>query len=278
MLDRRQSFAILASGLLFSWGAASLSAETPVPPATAAERFVPSDEFQKFITDLAREHVPENYEKRKNWGNTRRVQKGLDVRFEGLRLDTKRIFKEEEHGVWQWYTITNLEPDKHFTVRIEQVREATGGRVICDLSATAKLHCFGRQSQWDRGVQLYSVSADAETQVKLLVSATIRPRLDPKTFPPDVVLLTEVTHADLEIHDFRLQRVGPFDGPVIRSLSKTVREVLEDKIAADREKLVTKINEQIGKQQDKLRLRWSDLLETPWGNLAEKLTPMEKGK
>jgi hypothetical protein len=104
----------------------------------------------------------------------------------------------------------------------------------------------------------------------------LRPRLDPATFPPDIVLLAHVDHADLEIHDFRMRRLGKFDGPVVRSLSHTVREVLEDKIAADRPKLVNKINEQLEKQQDKLRLRWKDVLETPWSGLAEKLSPAAK--
>ena len=42
------------------------------------------------VTGLVRANLPDNYEKKKNWGNQTNVFDGLHVKRDGLRLDTKR--------------------------------------------------------------------------------------------------------------------------------------------------------------------------------------------
>ena len=46
-------------------------------------------------------------------------------------------------------------------------------------------------------------------------------RIDPLSFPPEVLLKPKIAAAKLDIRDFKLARVGQFDGPVIRSLSSS---------------------------------------------------------
>lgn len=238
-------------------------AHAQTPPVTEKE-FVPAEEFQTFVTQLVREQLPHEYEKKRNWGTTKRVFSGVDVGLDGLRLDTKRKFSDKNHGTWQMYFIKQVEPEKNLAVRIDRVQELDGGQVACEVSAVGRLHCFGKQVQWERGVQVYALSADCEATVRVKTRTILRPRLDATKFPPDVLLLAKVERAEIEILDFELQRVGEFDGPVIRSFSKTIREILEDRLAADHDKIVVKINEQLTKKQDKLRLKWADLLKTPW--------------
>jgi len=71
-----------------------------------------------------------------------------------------------------------------------------------------------------------------------------------------------VATADLDILEFKLRRISHFDGPVVKTLSASVREVLEDKIAEDRKKLVERLNKSLAKQQSKLRFSPADLLTT----------------
>lgn len=233
--------------------------------------FVPSEDFQAFVTGLAREHIPQTYERKKNWGATKRVLDGVDLDLDGLRLDTKRRWKDANHGTWQWYKLTQIDPDKNLIVRIEEMREVDGGQVKSRITATARMHCFGRQSQWERGVQLYSVSAEAEAAVKLTAIVTLKPRLDPGNFPPDIVLLANVDNANLEIQDFKLHRVSQLDGPVVKGLSRQVQQMIEDVIEEKKPQMVQKINAKLEKEKDKLRLKWADVLKTPWGGLAEKM-------
>jgi hypothetical protein len=48
--------------------------------------FTPSADFQELITKLAREQLPDKYEKTKNWGKTTRVFDGWKLERDGLRL------------------------------------------------------------------------------------------------------------------------------------------------------------------------------------------------
>src|SRR5262245_9514089 len=66
----------------------------PTPNPDSADSFTPSPEFQQWITNLVRQQLPENYEKRKNWGHTAKAFDGVSVKIEDGRLETRRKYKD----------------------------------------------------------------------------------------------------------------------------------------------------------------------------------------
>jgi hypothetical protein len=229
--------------------------------ATAGEPFTPSPEFQELITRLAREHLPDKYEKSKNWGETTRVFDGWKLERDGLRIETRRRFKEAKDGAWQKYSILLLEPEKQFEIRVANLRQRDN-QMVCDVTVVAAARVSGRHTQWENGVQLVSISAEAETRLRLRAEVAVAMKLDPAKFPPDIYLEPRVTQADLDILEFKLRRISHFDGPLVKSLSSSVREVLEDKIEADRKKLVASLNKSLAKQQSKIRFSAADWLSS----------------
>jgi hypothetical protein len=238
--------------------------DAPQQPAP----FTPSPEFQAWLTDLVREHLPHEYEKKKNWGNTEWRFDGLSVQLDDGRLKTHRKFAEMKDGRWTMYRIKLADPEEQFDVEVSRMEELPDGRVAMDLAAVAKLDVFGRQSLWTRGVQVFSLSAEADAKVRLTAHAEIATRLDPTVFPPDVHLAPNITTAHLEILDFKLRRISRADGPLVRSLSHTAREELEDKLAEDNEKLVAKLNKSLAKQQGKLKLSLAEMMQVKLGASA----------
>jgi hypothetical protein len=77
-----------------------------------------------------------------------------------------------------------------------------------------------------------------------------------------------VTAAKVEILQFKLRRISDLHGPVVRSLSHTVRKELEDKLADDNAKLVAKLNKSIDKREEKLKLSAGDLVKLKWDRFA----------
>ena len=241
------------------------------PASQVPDTFTPSEEFQQWITSLAREHLPDKYEKTKNWGHTTKVWDGVKLRLEDGRLETKRRWKQANDGTWYKYRVDLVEPEKHFDIRIRNIREIGRGRISADIQAVARLKCFGRMSQWEHGVQLLSLSADAETFAVVTTQVELRMQLDFAESPPAVVLVPEVRTARVDLHDFRLQRVSNAKGPVVKSLSSSVREVVEDRLEQQNQgKLAEKLNKQIARQQDKLRLKLPDVVGSPWAVLLPK--------
>ena len=232
-----------------------------VPGAADSAPFTPSPEFQAWLTDLVREHLPHEYEKKKNWGKTERRVSGLSVRLDDGQIKTHRKFAEMNDGRWTLYRVKLADPEEQFEVQVSRMEELPDGRVAMDLAAVARLDVLGRQSLWTRGVQVFSFSAEADAKVRLTAHAEIATRLDPTVFPPDVHLAPTITEAKLDILDFKLRRLSRADGPLVHSLSDSVREVLEDKLAEDNEKLVAKLNKSIAKQQSKLKLSLAEMMQ-----------------
>ncbi len=240
--------------------------ESP-PPSSAG--------IQTLLTNLIRAQLPVDYEHGKDWGKTKQVTRGLKISRDGLRITTKRRRKAVNHGTWKRYKIHLINPKESLRVRVENYAEQANHRVVFDLVVDAKLDAFGRLAQWESGLQLFSFSARADSEVRLRVRCDVGLLLDPSHIPPDIILDPKVTDANIEIRDFRLRELSELKGPFAKSLSSSVREILEDAIAAKRPRMVKKMNDKIDRSRDKLRLSFSEVLKTPWADKIQAVTPMK---
>lgn len=271
---------ILAIAAVTSWAPSIRASELPSgnaevelnPPVLATNSNgtagSSAEDLHQLVTAIARSHIPHNYENWKQWGKTSQRFDGLHISLDGLRLKTKRRKKEVNHGTWKMYRVYLIDPQQQFQVRVENIHDAGNGGVGFELLCTARLHIFGRLSQWVKGVQIISLGADADAQVRLRVSCQMVMRLDATKLPPDVLLRPSVSDANLEIVEFRLQQISDLHGPLVKELSSGVREVLEDEIEDRRPKLVRDLNSQIEKNQDQLRISVHDLLASRWSDLS----------
>ena len=225
--------------------------------------------FQQLMQRIVRENVPDKYVQEKDWGKTDRRWDGLRVKRRGtLQWSTKRKWKEVNHGTWKRYEVTQIAPEENLTMRIENLRDAGGGKLGFDVRLTSRLHASGRLAKWAKGIQIYNISADADAFVQLHMQCTLAVKLDFGKFPPDVILKPVVTQADLDVQEFQLRKVSKLRGPLVRELSGSVHRALLDRIAEKREKLPQKINRQIAKNQDKLTLSLSSFASERWEALT----------
>lgn len=239
----------------------------------AHSRAEANERLGKLVTSLVLAQMPHQYTREKNWGNQTERWDGIEWRREGWRLETKRKRKLVNDGTWRRYTAQLVDPKKKFAIRVVDISETEDNKlgVVLDFSAQLKLH--GRQSKWVKGVQLYSISADGRARVNLRVHATIGIRLDITRFPPDVVFEPEITKADLAVHEFQLDRVSKVGGEGAQQLTRAVRQILDNEVVEKREKLATKINEQIERNEEHLRLSIKDAVDSDWYEKAHPFLP-----
>jgi len=235
------------------------------PPPRRAEEIPVGESLQQFITRLVVDEIPREYENTKKWGGTKRVMSGLDWELDGIKIETRRQWKAVNHGTWKRYKLKLVDPEKTFEVRLENLRDLGDNRAAFDLIGVAKLDCSGRLSEWRRGVQLLSLSAEADAKVRLVAHLEVKMGLDPRTLPPDILLRLVVTSADLQLQEFELRRVSKADGPLVKQAGEIVEEGLQEYLAEHRQKLADKINTQLEKKRDKLRVPLSKLTTSAWG-------------
>ena len=235
--------------------------------ASPAGKEIPFGEsLQKTITQLVIEQAPREYENKKKWGGTKKIMSGLDWEIDGVKVETRRQWKEANHGSWSMYRVKLIDAEDKFQVRLENLRDVGDSTAECDLVVVGTLSFYGRLSEWRRGIQLYSLSAEGEARVRLQSHLTMKMSFDLRTLPPDIVVSPKFTAADLILEDLKIQRISHADGPVVKQLSGVVEHGIDDYLADHRQQLVDKMNAQLEKKQDKLRIPLSKLVDSPWGS------------
>jgi hypothetical protein len=229
-------------------------------------------ELSQWARWLCLMNLPANVEDTRKWGKQRRVWDGLDVKLDGMRIDTKQRWKMANDGTWSRYLIEFVDPANELKVEVKKFDvESDGKKFTTSVWVVAPLKLFGRVNQFARDVQLVSVSAKADATVRMKVDCQVEIKLIPVSFPPDVEFRPKVTDATIELLDFRVHEISQIHGQAAEWIGEGIREILDRKLTEYREKLVIKMNQTISKQQSKLRISASKWLTSSM-NLASKKT------
>ncbi len=212
---------------------------------------------------LVQANIPPHYESKKNWGATKRVYAGIDVDNDGLKLKTHRRYRDVRHGKWLKYEIELQEPTNSENLKIEVRRAETlpDGRIAMEVRIESKLDIDARQERWNYGLQLYSVSVRASARVRMTIKATFGIAIDYSRIPPDVLFQPQVDFAELKLIDLEVDQISKLGSDIAEELGDIAERLLRDEyLPKQNEKLAQKLNAQIERQRDKLRISASDWL------------------
>jgi len=220
-------------------------------------------ELSQWVRWLCLMNLPPNVEDTRKWGKQRRVWDGVDVKLDGLRLDTKQRWKMANDGTWSRYLIEFVDPAKELQVDVKSFDvEPDGRKFKTSVWVVAPLKLFGRVNQFARDVQLISVSAKADALVRMKIDCQVDIKLLPVSFPPDVEFRPTVTDASMELLEFRVHEISQIHGEAAQWIGDGIQDVLDRKLAEYKDKLVLKMNQSIAKQQSKLRISASKWLNS----------------
>ena len=248
----------------------SIAESGPSTQQTALNVLPDTSGTDALVRSILLQNLPREYENSKEWGQTKRRWNGLDVSLDGLRIDTKRRWKEVNHGTWTRYRAWLIDPENSLQIHLNSAYRSANQPAAFDLIVDARIGATGRLSEWNRGLQLYSFSADAEGKIRLQVSCEMALQFDTTRVPPDLLLAPKVTDAKLDLLEFRLHRISEADGPVVHKLGDSLQDELNREIQERRTKLVEKLNRAIDKNRDHLRLSVHDLVASGWGKMLPK--------
>lgn len=247
---------------------AEMPRSVPAQESTAAPEPLNALGPDSLVRSLLLANLPREYENTKQWGKTKPRWDGLHISLDGMRIKTKRRWKDVNHGTWTRYKAILVDPEHQLAIQFANLRQTPTQIAAFDLTVDARLTLTGRLSEWQQGIQLYSFSTEADAAVRLTMSCEARFTFDASKFPPDVLIAPRVTAAQLDLREFNLRRISDADGPLVRKLGDSVQDILQDEINERRGKLVEKMNRALDKQSGKLRLSVHDLTTAGWNKLV----------
>jgi len=222
------------------------------------------DVIDNLLTRVAVANIPTEFSQNKDWGTQAERFDGLDWEREGLKIETRRKRKWVNHGNWKKYSVSLRNPAEEFRIQIKNMREAENGKLAFEVHLAAHLDIDARNAKWEKGVQLYSVSATGHTQIRLVIGMEMDVRMGVNRFPPDMKLTPHATRANIIIDEFRIDRISKIGGEIAQQVTRSVREQIDQKIAEYDEKLLSKINEELEKHKDDFELSPTEALQSKW--------------
>ena len=269
-----------ALGLSFTWVAYGFLVQSQSNGISRAdEPFVATrsedgnEAIDSILKRLVLDALPHQYSDTKKWGGQSHVYDGFRFRNDDGRLETKRVWKMANDGTWRKYSAELIDPQQQLEVHLRELRQLPDGKLAFDLVFVAHLRLHARQSKWVKGLQLYSLSADGSAKVQLALHCELSSRLDLTKFPPEILFQPDVKSAKLDVMEFRIDHVSKIGGEVAQQVTEAVRSRLRAEIDSKENDLVKKINLQLEKNRDKLRLKLADAAKLPWAPAATPLMP-----
>lgn len=230
------------------------------------------EELGRWVTGLARRHLPHKFRDDRKWGGTTRRWDGVKFDLDGLRLDTERRWKEVNHGEWRRYEVQLLDPQREFVIALRRLETDERGRLKMTVDVSSAVRVHGRVAKWNRGVQLYSIGADARAKLQTTLDLTLEVAFLWTQVPPVVVFKPTIDRAQLRLVDFELDRIGEIGGDLAEGIGKAARGWLEDELKDQEQKLVFKLQRAIDRRRDDLRVSVSEFIGTEWGKLVARQT------
>ena len=211
-------------------------------------------ELDETVRWLVLKNIPPAYEDNRKWGMLKEAYNGFKFRREGLKIETERKYRTVKHGTWSRYYVELIDPAKLLKLHVDRLEPIADDRFVFETTIEAPLHAFGRISQWQRDVQLISLSTHADATARVWVRAEVRIHTNPLVFPPEVHFEPIVQDAKVELTEFEVHRISQVSGPLAEQLGKGIRKIVDDRLEDYSEKLVVKMNQQLKKQQEKFKL------------------------
>ena len=253
------------------WGQQDARPRSDIDSATGMDPgHAKMESMSELLMWIAQQHIPTTYQDKKEWGRTREIVTGLKIVGKGRKLSTAPRRRRVNHGTWKMYEVSLKDPQDGFQIQLNRMQVKEEG-LSFEAIIEARLELLARWARWNFGVQLISLNALADAKVRLQLAGSLAIRIDPTKLPPDVTVVPTVKSAQLQLKSFRLLRISQLHGPLVEAVSGEARKVIEKQLVAKRGELVGKINQQIERNQQKLKLSLREYLQQEWVRLMSNL-------
>lgn len=265
-------------GLLsvLSWSIACLTSsacgqiELRVPPPPADDRPAASDADADTSTDaeipqlssaaeqllqgMALLLLPQTYTDDDDWGGTQKIQSGLNVDVDGLKVHTSRRWKHVNHGRWRRVDATLVDPENHFRMSVRLLPRTEQGEPRYRIHARLRLRATGRQQQWLLGAKIYSISADAVADLSVNVDLHFATSLQQTDDGRRLRILPVIENSQVRVDGLNIRRISHWKGGPVREFGHIMDGMVRAAARRKSAKLTDKINAKIERKPERFEI------------------------
>lgn len=207
-----------------------------------------------FIKGLALILLPPTFSDDDDWGGTKKIQSGLNMKLDGLELKTSRRWKQVNHGLWRRVDAKLVDPEEFFDLQIWFVPQTESKQPAYRVKASLRVAVTVRQQQWNRGIKVYSVSSDILTDVSLDSVIDFRSKMVEVESEKRLQILPHMQTADVRVQQFSIRRVSHAKGSAVREFGKAFEGLVRQVVKKKSQKLPAKVNSKIEKKSDRFQI------------------------
>lgn len=228
------------------------------PSSMGAGQSVATSELASLLVRMIIHSIPPVYHDLRDWNKEREVWDGVHIQLKDGKLITHSKKKQVKAGTWTRYSVRLVDPEQRLQVRFDRLEVTKEKGMEFAVTVEADLDLYGQLCEWARDVRLFSISARADSTIRLQVEGTVNLKINPLKLPPDVTLVPEIESAHLDLLSYRLKRVSHVGGDAAKLLGKSMKSLIDQRLEEENQKLVAKINRKLAQRKHKMTISGQD--------------------
>lgn len=226
----------------------------PIAEAPGIERQEIPREAVDFIRGIALLLIPQEFDDDDGWGDEKKIQSGLNIRFNDGRLETNRRWELVNHGSWLQATGKLVDPEERFLLNVARLPEPEKGTQRYDVEVSARVRVTGRQQQWSYGVMLWSISAEAVADVNLHLVLDAKSEVVQNDKGTRLRFIPNVAEAEARLTDVSLRRISHLKGKPVQEFGDLFEKLIRKRVTRENRNLATRINTALEKKREHLEI------------------------
>jgi hypothetical protein len=223
-----------------------------------------NDSIDRLLTQLVLTLVPKTYVDDRKWGAQAERFDGVKLERNHGRTELQRKTKLVNHGTWKKYSASLRNPEQEFQVQIRNLTQDAEGKLNFEIHLSAHIDFRAQQVEWKKGVKMLSLSVAGHTEVKIQVDLEVAVTFTGKHFPPDIALAPRVTQAQIELQEFKIDRIGKIGGEIAQQVGREAQQRLKERMPEYERKLREKANAEFARKETRLRFSGAELYSSKW--------------
>ena len=222
-------------------------------PLTESKTEIQKDyaDFSRMIHKMVVKELPKEFEDKSGWGQI--VPLTEPLRFPNLPRAKVRIGEKEGYpdGLWKKFKVRIEDPARDLKINVREFSKVDSKNFRLILDSEVTVAGEGEVQNWQKGVPLGRITAQAGALVALGMNFDVGVTFDTKKFPPDINVEPKLSELKIDLKEFNLRRVAnpttniAIEGEAAKGIGDDLKDTLKSLIKTQEPDIKKRANDAI---------------------------------